>query len=76
MVANGPGGWVSYQWIRKDSNGPQVIAEASIWVNPGDNSLHTVATDTWTAPASGGTVQLVFTTPSYSVTPQSFSCRP
>jgi hypothetical protein len=75
MAANGPGGWVSYNWIQKDSKGTQVIAEAKIWVNAGDTSLHTVATDTWTTPASSGSVQLVFTTPSYSVTAQSFTCR-
>jgi hypothetical protein len=76
MAANGPGGWVSYEWIRKDSNGPVIIAEAKIWVNPGDASAHSVATDSWNAPASAGTVQLVFTNPSYSVAPQSFTCRP
>ena len=75
IAANGPGGWVSYNWINKDSNGPKVIAESRIWVNPGDTSLHTVTTDNWTAPASSGSVQLVFNTPSYSVTPQSFTCR-
>ncbi len=75
MAAGGPGGWVSYTWINKDNTGPKVIAESPIWVNAGDTSLHTVATDSWAAPASPGSVQLVFSTPSYSVTPSSFTCR-
>jgi len=75
MAANGPGGWVNYEWIRTDSKGPRVIAETRIWVNAGDTSTHTVATDSWTAPTSAGTVQLVFTTPSRAVAAQSFACK-
>jgi hypothetical protein len=75
MAANGPGGWVNYEWIRNDSKGSQVIAETRIWVNAGDASTHAVATDSWTKPASAGTVQLVFTTPSHAVAPQSFTCK-
>jgi hypothetical protein len=48
----------------------------SIVVPAGDTSTHAVTTDSWTAPASAGSVQLVFTTPGYSVAPQSFTCRP
>jgi hypothetical protein len=76
MGANAPAGWVNYNWIRKDSSGTTVIAGTPVWVNAGDTSAHAVSADSWTAPASAGTVQLVFTSPSFAVAPQSFDCRP
>jgi len=48
----------------------------SIVVAAGDAAAHSVVTDSWVGPADSGTVQLVFTTPGYAVTPQSFTCRP
>jgi hypothetical protein len=75
MQASGPGGTVQYHWIRKDSNGTVVSQTYSIVVAAGDSAAHSVVTDSWT-PASAGTEQLVFTTPGYTVAPQSFTCRP
>jgi hypothetical protein len=75
MMANGPGGTVSYYWIRKDSSGTVASQVYTIFVAAGDQSLHQVVTDSWT-PASAGTEQLFFSVPSYGVTPQSFSCKP
>jgi hypothetical protein len=75
LAPNGPGGVVTYYWIRKDSSGTVATPVQSITVAPGDASLHTVVTDSWT-PASAGTEQLFFTQPNYGVTPQSFTCRP
>ncbi len=75
MQAAGPGGTVQYHWIRKDSNGTVVSQTYSIVVAAGDTAAHSVVTDSWT-PASAGTEQLVFTTPSFTVAPQSFTCRP
>ena len=72
---NGVGGTVTYQWIRKDSNGTQVQPLQSIIVAVGDTGAHSVAADQW-VPASNGSEQLVFKTPSYSVAPQSFTCKP
>ena len=43
-------------------------------VAAGDIATHSVVTDSWT-PASAGSAQLVFSTPGYAVTPQSFSCK-
>lgn len=76
MQAGGPGGTVQYHWIRKDSVGTYVSQTYSIVVAAGDTAAHSVVTDTWNGPADSGTVQLVFTTPSYAVNPQSFTCRP
>ncbi len=75
MAANGPGGTVSYYWIRKDSNGTVANQVYNIFVAAGDTSAHSVVTDSWT-PASAGTEQLFFSVPSYGVQPQSFTCRP
>jgi hypothetical protein len=75
LAANGPGGTVSYQWIRKDSTGTVASQIYYITVAAGDTSAHAVVTDSWT-PASSGTEQLFFLNPSYGVTPQSFTCRP
>ena len=74
MAANGPGGTVSYVWIRKDSKGTKVSQTYTIVVAAGDTSAHSVVTDSW-KPASSGSEQLVFTTPGLSVTPQSWTCR-
>jgi len=74
MAANGRAGTVSYFWIRKDSNGVVLSQVYSVNVAAGDTSLHNVVSDSW-IPASNGTEQLVFQTPSYSVPPQSFTCR-
>jgi len=68
------GGTVTYQWIRKDSNGTQVQPLLSIVVAAGDTGPHSVATDQW-IPASNGSEQLVFTNPPFAVAPQSFTCR-
>jgi len=75
MQAGGPGGTVQYHWTRKDSAGTAVSLTYSIVVAAGDTAAHSVVTDSWAAPASPGTVQLVFTNPGYAVAPQSFSCR-
>ena len=72
---NGVGGTVTYQWIRNDSNGTQILPLQSIVVAAGDTSAHSVAADQW-IPASNGSEQLVFKNPSISVAPQSFTCRP
>jgi len=72
---NGVGGTVTYQWIRKDSNGTQVQPVQSIVVAVGDASAHAVVADQW-IPASNGSEQLVFTNPAFAVAPQSFTCRP
>jgi len=66
---------VTYRWIRTDSNGTQAQSLQSIVVAAGDTSAHSVAADQW-IPASNGSEQLVFTNPSFSVAPQSFTCRP
>ncbi len=66
---------MTYQWIRKDSNGTQVQPLQSIVVAGGDTSAHAVAADQW-IPASNGSEQLIFTNPAFAVAPQSFTCRP
>jgi hypothetical protein len=76
LAPNGPGGTVFYHWVHTDSNGTVAGQVYTIVVAAGDATTHSVATDSWNAPASPGSVQLVFTTPSYSVTAQSFDCRP
>ena len=76
LAPNGPGGTVTYQWIRKDSTGTVASQVYSIVVAAGDTSAHSVVTDSWNAPASPGTVQLFFLNPSYGVTPQAFNCKP
>jgi hypothetical protein len=71
---NGVGGTVTYSWVRKDSTGTRVIAEPAITIAPGDTSAHSVVTDSW-SPESGGTEQLVFTSPSApALAPQAWSC--
>jgi hypothetical protein len=75
LVAGGPGGTVHYKWIRKDSNGTWVSPDYTIVVAAGDSAAHAVASDSW-IPASNGSEQLVFSIPSYTVAPQSFTCRP
>jgi hypothetical protein len=72
MQPNGRAGTVSYKWIR--DNGAYVSPTYTINVAAGDTTGHTVTPDSW-IPASNGNEQLVFLTPSYSVTPQSFTCR-
>jgi hypothetical protein len=75
LAPNGPGGTVTYYWIRKDSSGTVASQVYSIVVAAGDQSLHTVVSDSWT-PASAGTEQLFFSQPSFGVTPQPFNCKP
>ena len=71
---NGVGGTVYYGWVRKDSTGTHVIAEPAITIAAGDTGAHAVVTDRW-APASGGTEQLVFISPSApAIAPQAWSC--
>ena len=74
MQAGGPGGAVKYHWIRTDSRGSLSGPTYTIMVAAGDIATHSVVTDSWT-PASAGSAQLVFSTPGYAVTPQSFSCK-
>ncbi len=74
FTTNGAGGWVSYEWVRVDSQGNQtVISEARIQVAAGDTSSHAVVTDSFT-PQHSGTNQLVFLNPAYTVAAQSWSC--
>jgi hypothetical protein len=72
MAANGRAGTVSYVWIR--DNGAYVSPVYTINVAAGDTSAHSVVTDSW-IPSKNGNEQLVFQTPGYAVTPQSFTCR-
>jgi hypothetical protein len=74
MQAGGPGGTVYYHWIYKDSAGTQVSPTYSLAVPAGDTAPHFTVTGSW-KPASPGSVQLVFTTPSYTVGLQNFTCR-
>jgi len=79
MAANGPGGVVKYSWIEKDTDpttGQTIVTvkNYTITVAAGDTAAHSVVTDSW-SPQSPGSEQLVFTTPGYSLQPQSFSCR-
>jgi hypothetical protein len=79
MAAGGPGGVVRYSWIEKDtdpSTGKTIVTvkNYTITVAAGDSSAHSVVTDSWT-PLSAGSEQLVFTSPAYSLAPQSFSCK-
>ena len=74
FTTNGVGGSVSYEWVRVDNQGNQTIgASGTVGVAPGDRSLHVVASDTFT-PAHGGSDQLVFLSPAYSVPAQSWNC--
>jgi len=74
FTTNGVGGFVSYEWVRIDSQGNRTtVPEAPIQVAAGDTSLHAVASDTFT-PAHSGTDQLVFLSPAYSVPAQSWNC--
>jgi outer membrane biosynthesis protein TonB len=74
FTTNGVGGSVSYEWVRVDNQGNQTIgASGTVWVAPGDRSLHPVANDAFT-PAHGGSDQLVFLSPAYSVPAQSWNC--
>jgi len=50
-----------------------VTSELPIRVAAGDTSRHAVANDTFT-PQHSGSDQLVFTSPAYTVTAQSWSC--
>jgi len=73
MVANGPGGKVSYTWLRHDSNGYANSPIYSLVAAANDNNAHTVVSDSWT-PASSGSDQLVFLNPIYAATAGSFTC--
>jgi hypothetical protein len=74
MQAGGPGGTVSYHWIFKDSAGTKVSPTYTLVVAAGDTAPHITVTGSW-KPASAGSVQLVFTTPSSTVAPTNFTCR-
>jgi hypothetical protein len=74
MQAGGPGGTVQYHWIYKDSGGTQVSATYSIVVAAGDTSAHFTVAGSW-KPASAGSVQLVFSSPSYATAVTNFTCR-
>jgi outer membrane biosynthesis protein TonB len=74
FTTNGVGGWVFYAWVRIDSLGNKTtVPESPIRIPAGDTSSHTVATDSFT-PQHSGTDQLVFFSPAYSATAQSWSC--
>jgi len=74
MQAGGPGGTIYYHWIYKDSAGTKVSPTYSFVVAASDASAHFTVTGSW-SPASSGSVQLVFTTPSYTVPLTNFTCR-
>jgi hypothetical protein len=74
MQASGPGGTVQYHWVRVDSKGTKSSPTYSIVVAAGNIATHSVVSDSWT-PASAGSDQLVFSTPGYAVTSQSFDCK-
>jgi len=80
MQAGGPGGTVKYTWIYKDTdvNGNTVVTthSGSVVVAAGDTAPHSI-TDTYGPPNSAGTMQLVFTSPSYASQQlqQSWTCR-
>jgi outer membrane biosynthesis protein TonB len=74
FTTNGVGGWVFYEWVRVDSQGNRtVIPELPIRVAAGDTSSHAVVSDVFT-PQHSGTDQLVFLSPAYTATAQSWSC--
>lgn len=74
FTTNGVGGWVSYEWVRVDSQGNRTVTpEAPIRIAAGDTSSHTVVSDTFT-PAHSGTDQLVFLSPLYTAPAQAWSC--
>jgi len=73
FTTNGKGGTVNYHWVRKDSSGTRTGTSGKLVIAVGDTSWHAVAQDKWT-PKSSGTEQLVFTSPSYTVSPTSFTC--
>jgi outer membrane biosynthesis protein TonB len=74
FTTNGVGGPVSYQWVRVDNQGKRTIgASGTIQVAAGDTNLHGVTSDTFT-PVHSGSDQLVFLSPAYSVTAQSWNC--
>jgi hypothetical protein len=71
---NGAGGFVFYKWVWTDNTGQQrVTNEFPIWVAAGDTTTHAVIPDSWT-PAHSGSVQLVFTSPAWTVPAQAWSC--
>jgi len=76
MKAGGRAGTVSYVWVRKDNTGAVIYTSTPYTINvaAGDTSVHTVVTDSWN-PATNGSEQLIFQTPSHAVAPQSFTCR-
>ena len=80
MQAGGPGGTVNYTWIYKDTdaNGNTVVTThtGSLVVAAGDAAPHSI-TDSYSQPNSAGTMQLVFTSPSYASPQlqQSWTCR-
>lgn len=80
LQAGGPGGTVKYTWIYKDTNsqGKSVVTvhTGSVVVAAGDTNAH-VITDSYVHPNSSGTVQLIFSSPSYSSPnlTQSWTCR-
>jgi len=80
LQAGGPGGAVNYTWIYKDTdaNGNTVVTThtGSLVVAAGDAAPHSI-TDSYSQPNSAGTMQLVFTSPSYASPQlqQSWTCR-
>jgi hypothetical protein len=75
FTTNGVGGWVFYEWVHYDTTGKVTgtTPEAPIRVAAGDTSAHAVATDSFT-PMHSGSDRLVFLSPAYSLTAQSWSC--
>jgi outer membrane biosynthesis protein TonB len=74
FTTNGVGGWVFYYWLRTDSQGNRTtVPEQPIRIAAGDTSAHNVASDSFT-PQHSGSDQLVFLSPAYTVTAQTWSC--
>jgi outer membrane biosynthesis protein TonB len=75
FTTNGVGGWVFYYWAHYDTAGKVVSStpETPIRVAAGDTSAHAVVPDSFT-PRHSGSDKLVFLSPAYSATAQSWSC--
>jgi hypothetical protein len=65
---------VTYYWLRTDTTGTHTQPQHTVNIAKGDTGTHNVVTDKWT-PAGSGSEKLVFVSPSYAVSAQSFSCN-
>jgi outer membrane biosynthesis protein TonB len=75
FTTNGVGGWVFYYWAHYDTSGKLVSStpESPIRIAAGDTSSHAVVADSF-RPQHSGSDKLVFLSPAYSATAQSWSC--